>query len=100
MPSKLVSYALSGKPLLALVHREGPAWRWLAREPPRGTALWFDEDDVMPEAEACEKVVSYLGEVLVRVPVDRSGELEPYLSGEMARRHAELFDRCAGRDIR
>ena len=44
MPSKLFNYALSGKPLLATLHREGPAFSKFQSIPDLGHALWIGQD--------------------------------------------------------
>lgn len=92
MPSKLFSYALSGKPLLASLHRDSPAQVHLRRIPELGHALWFDCDGEMPLAEATKIMGTFLEQAAARRRIDRTQALEPYLAPAMARRHANLFE--------
>lgn len=94
MPSKLFSYALSGKPLLASLRRESPAFEKFAGIPSLGHALWFDDTGQMPMADAVHVVSAFLEEAAAHRRFDRGTALEPYLATEMARRHAQLFDAC------
>ena len=94
MPSKLFSYALSGKPLLALLHRESPAFGQFQTYPDLGHALWFDNDTEMPVVEAEHALVEYLEEAASRRIFDRRSAVGPYLAPVMAKRHAELFEKC------
>jgi len=94
MPSKLFNYALSGKPLLASLHRRGPAFAEFQASPSLGHVLWFDERDEMPARDAAMILASFLKEVTARRRFDRRAALEPFLASAMARRHAELFEAC------
>ncbi|NQT12531.1 MAG: glycosyltransferase [Planctomycetes bacterium] len=94
MPSKLFGYALSGKPLLASLHRASPAYEYFRRIPELGHALWFDRHREMPPAEATRIVGAFLDEAAERRTFDRRCVLEPFLAPAMARRHAELFEAC------
>lgn len=94
MPSKLFSYALSGKPLLAVLHREGPAFAQFRRFPALGHALWFGADGDMPLEDAVDVMRAFLHEVVSRQSFDRAGDIEPFLAPAMARRHCELFEAC------
>jgi hypothetical protein len=94
MPSKLFSYAWSGKPLLASLRREGPAYAQFENNPGLGRALWFDQSGAMPLAEAADIVGQFLHEVGARRTFDRMNMLEPFLAAAMARRHVELFEAC------
>jgi hypothetical protein len=94
MPSKLFSYALSGKPLLAVLHREGPAFVQFRRFPALGHALWFGADGDMPLEDAVCVVRAFLHEVVSRQSFDRACDFEPFLAPAMARRHCELFEAC------
>lgn len=94
MPSKLFSYALSGKPLLAVLHRDSPGFEQFRGTPQLGHALWFDRTGDMPVPEAAAVMRVYLGEVAARRNFDRQAILEPFLAPAMAFRHAELFDAC------
>jgi hypothetical protein len=94
MPSKLFSYALSGKPLLATLHREGPAFSMFQSIPDLGHALWIGEKDEMPHEEAMNVLEIFLREVVAQKSFDRGTNITPYLAPAMARRHVELFEAC------
>src|SRR5262249_28252746 len=94
MPSKLFTYAYSGKPLLACVRRDGPALLALHAHPALGHALWFPEHDEMPVVDAAAVVADFLEEVAGGRAFSRQADLAPHMSAAMARRHAELFDAC------
>jgi glycosyltransferase involved in cell wall biosynthesis len=95
MPSKLFSYALSGRPLLATLHREGPAFSMFRSIPDLGHALWIGpKKDDMPLEEAMNVLEAFLGEVVKRQVFDRRTSIKPYLAPAMARRHVELFEAC------
>jgi hypothetical protein len=94
MPSKLFNYALSGRPLLAVLHREGPAYSKFQEIPDLGHVLWFDRQDDMPLEEAMKVVETFLREVAARKTFDRAIIITPYLAAAMARRHAEVFEAC------
>lgn len=96
MPSKLFSYALSGKPLLATVHRAGPAFAKFQSIPELGHALWFAHGGDMPTEEASDALEAFLLEVITRQSFDRHANIKPYLARDMARRHTELFEGCLG----
>jgi hypothetical protein len=94
MPSKLFSYALSGRPLLATLHREGPAFSMFQSIPDLGHALWIGQNDDMPLEEAMNVLETFLHEVVARRIFDRGISITPYLAPAMARRHVELFEAC------
>jgi hypothetical protein len=94
MPSKLFSYALSGKPLLASLRRDGPAFSQFRDRPGLGHALWFDKSSAMPAADAAKVLNAFLKEVIARRTFNRRAMLEPFLAPAMARRHVELFRAC------
>jgi len=93
MPSKLFSCALSGKPLLATLHRDGPAFSKFQSIRDLGHVLWFGQNDDMPLEEAMNVLETFLREVVTRKIFDRCS-LTPYLATAMARRHVELFEAC------
>jgi hypothetical protein len=95
MPSKLFAYAATGKPLLAVLRRAGPAWRWIAEAHATTHGLWFEGDTEMPLDAAAAEVESFLREVSARRAFDRGALLAPYTAPAMAARHAALFDACA-----
>lgn len=90
MPSKLFSYAYSGKPLLALLRKEGPAFAEFQRSA-LGHALWFSETETMPIAQAAALLQEFLVEVERKQRFDRAAATQPFLARTMAARHAELF---------
>ena len=94
MPSKLFSYALSGKPLLVSLHRRSPAFAVVAEMPQHVHALWFDDHDEMPILDAARTVASFADVAAAEATFERRTMLEPFLAPGMARRHAELFDAC------
>ncbi|MEA2952063.1 MAG: hypothetical protein QOJ96_1583 [Alphaproteobacteria bacterium] len=94
MPSKLLPYAYSGKPILASLHRDSPALRIFRETPDLGHAVWFADSEEMPVAEAANIVGDFLAEAVSRRQFDRHACLEPYSVAAMARRHAEVFEAC------
>jgi hypothetical protein len=94
MPSKLFNYALSGKPLLATLHCEGPAFSMFRNIRDLGHALWIGQNDDMPLEEAVNVLGTFLREVVARRIIERSSNLIPYMASAMARRHVELFEAC------
>jgi hypothetical protein len=95
-PSKLFSYALSGKPLLAALRRESPAFTHFRRTPSLGHAMWFDHSSEMPEAEAEKVLDAFLQEAATRQTVNRRPVLMAYMAPVMAQAHVELFEVCIG----
>ena len=94
MPSKLFSYALSGRPLLATLHREGPAFSLFQNISKLGHALWIGQYDDMPLDEATNELETFVSEVVTRQIFDRRTSITPYLAPAMARRHVDLFEAC------
>jgi hypothetical protein len=94
MPSKLVTYAYCGKPLLACLHRDGPAFAMLREQPTLGHAMWFSQTQEMPLADAAAVVAAYIEEVRSGRTFARQAELAPHTATAMAMRHAQLFEAC------
>jgi hypothetical protein len=94
MPSKLFSCALSGKPLLASLHRDSAAFSLFESTPELGQVLWFDGKGAMPIDDAARVVKGFLDRTAASETVDRRAMLEAFLAPRMARRHAELFAEC------
>ncbi len=94
MPSKLFGYALSGKPLLACLRRDGPAYAFFQANPQLGQSLWFDATSSMPLHETAALVRRFLEDAAVGGRMDRRAMLEAHLAPAMARRHVEIFDAC------
>ena len=94
MPSKLFSYGLSGKPLLASLRRDSPAFARFQSSRQLGHTLWFDRYNEMPVIEAANMLNDFLQEVVARRRIDRRDIMEQFLAPTMARRHVELFEAC------
>lgn len=94
MPSKLFSYALSGRPLLAILHREGPAFSLFQNTSKLGHALWIGQKDDMPLEEATSELEIFVRNVVTRQIFDRRTSIAPYLAPAMARRHVDIFEAC------
>ena len=94
MPSKLFTYALSGKPVLAALRYDGPAFAHFIRAPALGHALWFDDSHEMDVAEAARVVGSFLQEVASRQQFDRRELLQSYSAAAMAQEHVRVFEAC------
>jgi hypothetical protein len=94
MPSKLATYAYSGKPLLACLRRDGPAFAMLREQPVLGHALWFSQTQEMPLADAAAVVAAYLEEVRSGRTFARQAELAAHTAAAMAAHHARLFEAC------
>ena len=94
MPSKLFTYAYTGKPILASLHRDSPAFDTFQRIPNLGSALWFDSAGEMPIAAAADIIGAFLDDVLARRHADRDADLQAFLASAMARRHADMFAAC------
>lgn len=97
MPSKLFTYALSGKPLLAVLHRAGPAFAMFQEMKHLGHALWFDNAGEISVPEGARIAGDFLQEVNARKNIDRSGVLKPFTAPVEACRHADLFNACLER---
>jgi hypothetical protein len=97
VPSKLFGCALSGKPLLACLRRDGPAYALFQSEPCLGHALWFDQTATMPLDEAAAVCGKFLKEAAAGVTFDRRPFLRAHLAPAMALRHVELFQACLDR---
>lgn len=96
MPSKLFSYALSGKPLLASLHAASPAHAHLEKTPLLGSLLSFGNAEIALD-DATEIIARFLHQVADGVTIERREILEPFLAPAMARRHAQLFAECLSR---
>jgi hypothetical protein len=94
MPSKLFSYALSGKPLLACFRYGSPAWQLLNDNPVLGRVLAFGEPGAGQVTDARQIVAAHLQDMAVGRVVDRRGVLRPFLAPAMANRVANLFSAC------
>jgi hypothetical protein len=93
-PSKLFTYALSGKPLLATLHRGSPAVAWFASSPEGASALVFDADGADSIKSMLPVVERFLQNAESKRIFDRTAALAPYSSHAMAGKHADLFNKC------
>jgi hypothetical protein len=93
-PSKLFSYALAGKPLLATVRSESPAFAWLQQAGAGVHALWFGSDRSMPVEAAAIVLENFLKESSNRQVFDRERLLTEQSPRAMAEKHAALFATC------
>lgn len=94
MPSKLFGYALSGKPLLAAIRKDSPAYMQFQTMSGLGHVIWFDASGDMPLVAAAREVGSFLHETAARMKFARRALLDAFLAPAMARRHALLFEAC------
>src|SRR5262249_18100649 len=93
MPSKLFTYALTGKPLLACLHRDSQGNRYFREIPGLGRLIHFGADAAQEFSEDAE-VHLFVTEMAIGRRFNRTAEISPYLSPAAARRHAELFEAC------
>ncbi len=101
MPSKLFTYGYSGKPLLAVVRRDGPAYEAMRGLQDPSAALWFEADREISPSEGAAVLETWLGMARRHEATDRRISCEPFLASTMARHHAELFaESCAGGQAR
>ncbi|MCC6212376.1 MAG: glycosyltransferase [Burkholderiales bacterium] len=93
MPSKLYTYALSGKPLLGIFLSGSVASNALRESPGLGHVMTFDEGSDT-KRESAQALLAFLGEVSIRTRFERRTLLLNHLAPAMAHRHAQLFDAC------
>ena len=93
MPSKLYTYALSQKPLLAVLRSGSVASGAMLAKPGLGHLMTFGEDSGNEDGSAAP-LGRFLGEVASRANFDRGALVSGNLAPAMARRHVELFDAC------
>lgn len=94
MPSKLFTYAQSGKPLLAVFRRDSPAYDRFMSDAEMGHTMWFDKTGEMPLSEAAGAMRAFLKEVAGKRIFNRGVLLAPFDAHTMAQRHALLFETC------
>jgi hypothetical protein len=98
MPSKLFTYALTGKPLLACLRSDSPANAFFRQIPALGHLVVFGQTGEPASAESVEVARAFMREVAAATVHDRKAQIAEYLSEAMARRHAALFEYiCAQR---
>jgi hypothetical protein len=96
-PSKLFTYALAGKPLMATLHRGSPAVSWFNSSPEGASALVFDSDGDDMIKSMLPALERFLQDAESKRCFDRTAVLAPYLSRSMAQKHAELFNNVVER---
>lgn len=94
MPSKLFSYALSGRPLLMALHLDSPAYALSRRIPGLGLVLWFDAQGEVPAADGACEAAAFLEEVFTFKNTDRLAAVKPFLAPAMTESHVKLFEAC------
>ena len=94
MPSKLFTYALTGRPLLACLHRDSQAAHYFTEIPNLGNLIRFDSQGPACLQNERKIVLDFLCAVRRKEKIDRRKIIAPFLAPEMARRHAKLFEGC------
>jgi hypothetical protein len=92
-PSKLFSYLLFGKPVLASFQVGSPAESFVLQKPDTASLIRFGGDDATVPEVAARILIEFLQQVSEGRREDRTSVIEQYLAPAMAKRHAELFDR-------
>ena len=99
VPSKLFTYALSGKPLLASFRSGSAASRLFEQMPGIGHLLSFESIDGPPTETNISIARSFLGDVLDHRRFNRRILIDSVLAPAMAAKHAALFERiCRSRE--
>lgn len=92
MPSKLFSYARSGKPILASIAAGSQALDIFRRMPEVGHPVAFG--DRKPEIGEDKELQAFLEEVRGGRRIDREGVAREFSGLAMSRRHTEIFEKC------
>jgi glycosyltransferase involved in cell wall biosynthesis len=93
MPSKLFLYAMTGKPLLASMHKESQVNDYFKRFPELGAIIHFAGSAEREVAE--DKVLlEFLKQAADCKTFTRENIRTEFSAAAMARRHVELFERC------
>ncbi len=90
MPSKLFTYALTGKPLLVCLHKESHANRYFNAVSPLGNLIHFSDGGA--DKAGLNDVRDFLCAVKDHRKYARREFIEEHLAPAMAQRHAELFE--------
>ena len=93
MPSKLYSYALSGKPLLGVFRQPSAVHRAFTRGSELGHLISYGKAGTSSEV-GVSALERFLDEVFAGVNIDRKNAIAEHLAPAMASRHADLFDAC------
>ncbi len=99
VPSKLFTFALSGKPLLACFRCDSPAARFFDEMPGLGHLMTFETGRSEMQNESMSTMQQFLSEVSLGKMIDRHALVENYLNPSMARKHAALFERVCGGEV-
>ena len=94
IPSKLFPYSLSGKPLLAILHRQSPAYAIIQDNQSLGHALWFDDDSQIDDDQAMHELEAFYNQVAVKAHFAREQEFCHYTAKAMAENHISFFEKC------
>lgn len=93
MPSKLYTYALSGRPLLAVLRRGSEGAGAFDRLPQLGHLMAFGDARESGGADRAP-LAAFIGEVVAGRAFDRRNAIGDHLAPAMAAAHARLFDAC------
>ncbi len=93
-PSKLFLYAMSGKPILACMRTGSAVDDYFDRVPELGHLIHFGGACADPIPNSLPSMLGFLQQVAKQGALDRRSMLAEWLAPAMARRHAELFDKC------
>jgi hypothetical protein len=93
-PSKLFLYGLSGKPILACLRTGSVVDEYFDRVPALGHLIHFGGACADPIPNSLPSMLAFLQEVAKMRVLDRRSMLAEWLAPAMARRHAELFEKC------
>lgn len=96
IPSKLYTYALSGRPLLGILRQPSSGYCAFTHGSGLGHLVSFGDESAPAEAGA-KALRRFLDEVFAGASVDRKDIIREHLAPAMARRHVELFDACTAK---
>jgi hypothetical protein len=94
MPSKLFTYVLARKPMLACLHARSQANRYFEQCPDLGYVLHFEDGTSGVRQSGDPEMEAFLQAASAGFEKDRSAEIAGFLSPNAARRHADLFEAC------
>ncbi|MBS0209200.1 MAG: glycosyltransferase [Planctomycetes bacterium] len=96
-PSKLFSYLLFGKPVLASLRQYSPASSYLREHPELASQVDFGTDGAIDAPAAVATLDTLCDALRSGQRHDRRTALAEHLSPAMAAAHARLFERCLSR---
>jgi glycosyltransferase involved in cell wall biosynthesis len=94
-PSKLFLYGASGKPILACMRAGSVVDEYFDNVPELGQLVHFGGANPDAEPDGLPSMLTFLQEIARQTVLDRRSMLAEWLAPAMARRHAELFDKCS-----